>query len=126
MKRIISAFVLLFLCIGICIYGSIFTEKKTEALINMLNEAEYSINTGEKEKALQSIRRLGEEWEKAEKFFSSVSETALIDELDLALGSIEKHIEADMNDEASVVIEQCRVGLETIMRRQKISLDNIL
>lgn len=126
MKRIISAFVLLFLCIGICIYGSIFTEKKTEALINMLNEAEYSINTGEKEKALQSIRRLGEEWEKTEKFFSSVSETALIDELDLALGSIEKHIEADMNDEASVVIEQCRIGLETIMRRQKISLDNIL
>ncbi len=126
MKRIISAFVLLFLCIGICIYGSIFTEKKTEALMNMLGEAEYSINTGEKEKALQSIRRLGEEWEKAEKFFSSVSETALIDELDLALGSIEKHIEADMNDEASVVIEQCRIGLETIMRRQKISLDNIL
>ncbi len=126
MKRIISAFVLLFLCIGICVYGSIFTEKKARALMNMLGEAEYSINTGEKEKALQSIRRLEDEWEKAEKFFSSVSETALIDELDLSLGSIEKHIEADMNEEAAVVIEQCRIGLETILRRQKISVDNIL
>ena len=126
MKRIISAFVLLFLCIGICVYGSIFTEKKTQALMNMLGEAEYSINMGEKENALQSIRKLEDEWEKAEKFFSSVSETALIDELDLSLGSIEKHIEADMNEEAIVVIEQCRIGLETILRRQKISVDNIL
>ncbi|MBE6775718.1 MAG: DUF4363 family protein [Ruminococcaceae bacterium] len=126
MKRVFPAIVLLILCIGICVYGSIATENKTKALLNMLNEAEYAINIGEKEGALSSIRRVEEEWERAERFFSSVSETALLDEIDLSLGSIEKHIEADMNDEATVVIEQCRIGLETILRRQKLSLDNIL
>lgn len=126
MKRVFPAIVLLILCIGICVYGSIATENKTKALLNMLNEAEYAINIGEKEGALSSIRRVEEEWERAERFFSSVSETALLDEIDLALGSIEKHIEADLNDEATVVIEQCRIGLETILRRQKLSLDNIL
>ncbi|MBQ9913803.1 MAG: DUF4363 family protein [Clostridia bacterium] len=126
MKRVFPAIVLLILCIGICVYGSIATENKTKALLNMLNEAEYAINIGEKEGALISIRRVEEEWERAERFFSSVSETALLDEIDLALGSIEKHIEADLNDEATVVIEQCRIGLETILRRQKLSLDNIL
>ena len=126
MKRIISAFVLLILCIGICVYGSIATERKTEVLIALLNETEYTLNTNDREKALQCINRLENEWDKAEKFFSSVSETALIDELDLSLGSIKKHIEADMTEEAMVVIEQCRIGLETIHRLQKVSTDNIL
>ncbi len=126
MKRIISAFALLFICIGICVYGSIATEKKTESLISLLNEAEYSINTGDKEKALGCIGRLEAEWDKAENFFSSVSETALIDEIDISLGSIEKYILSDMNQEAVIVIEECRTGLDTILRRQKITLDNIL
>lgn len=126
MKRIISAFVLFFLCIGICIYGSIATERKTASLLNLLNETEYSLNSDNKEKALQSLKRLEWEWEKAGKFFSSVSETALIDELDVSLGSIEKYIISDMYDEAAVVIEECRCGLETILRRQKLSLENIL
>ncbi len=126
MKRIISAFVLLLLCIGICLYGSIATERKTKSLISLLNEAEYSINIGDKEKSLRCISRLEGEWEKAEKFFSSVSETALIDELDLSLASIEKYIICDMKEEAVVTIEECRTGLNTILRRQKVSVDNIL
>ncbi len=126
MKRIISAFVLLFLCVGICVYSGIATEKKTDILLSLLNEAEYSINTGNKEKALENLVRLEREWNKAEKFFSSVSETALIDELDLSLVSIEKYILSDMKEEAVIVIEQCRTGLDTILRRQKISVDNIL
>ncbi|MBQ7118311.1 MAG: DUF4363 family protein [Clostridia bacterium] len=126
MKRIISAFVLLLLCVGICVYGSIATEKKTRSLINLLNEAEYSVNIGDREKALISLRRLENEWSSAEKFFSSVSETALIDELDLSVGSLEKYILSDMEDEALVIMQECRTGLETIMRRQKISVENIL
>ncbi len=126
MKRIISAFALLFICIGICVYGSIATEKKTESLINLLNETEYSINIGDNEMTLGCIGRLEAEWNKAEKFFSSVSETALIDELDLSLGSIEKYILLDMKEEAVVVIDECRTGLDTILRRQRISVDNIL
>ena len=126
MKRIISAFVLLFLCIGICVYGSTVTEKKTYMLMSLLNEAEYAINTDDKVTALSCIGKLETEWNKAEKFFSSISETALIDELDLSLGSIEKYIRSDMNEEAAVVIEECRTGLETILRRQKFSVDNIL
>ena len=69
MKRIISAFVLLILCIGICVYGSIVTERKTEVLIALLNETEYTLNTNDREKALQCINRLENEWDKAEKFF---------------------------------------------------------
>ncbi len=126
MKRIISAFALLFVCIGICVYSSIATEKKTESLISLLNETEYSINTGDNERTLRCIGRLEAEWDKAEKFFSSVSETALIDELDLSLGSIEKYILSDMREEAVIVIEECRTGLNTILRRQMISVDNIL
>lgn len=126
MKRIISAFVLLFICIGICVYGSVITEKKTELLISLLNETEYSISSQNSEQALRCFGRLEKEWDKAEKFFSSVSETALIDEIDLSLGSIEKYITSDMNEEAIVAIEQCRTGLDTILRRQQVSLDNIL
>ncbi len=126
MKRIISAFILLFICIGICIYGTIATQKKTDLLLSLLNEAEYSINIGNLEKALESSGRLKEEWNRAEKFFSSVSETALIDELDLLLAGIEKYILADMVEDAVIVIEECRTGLETILRRQRISIDNIL
>lgn len=126
MKRIISAFVLLILCIGICVYGSIVTERKTEVLIALLNETEYTLNTNDREKALQCINRLENEWDKAEKFFSSVSETALIDELDISLGSIEKYILSDMKDEAVIIIDECRTGLGTILRRQKVSIDNIL
>lgn len=126
MKRIISAFALLFICIGICVFSSITTEKKTKTLLSLLNETEYSVNTGDSEKALRCISRLETEWEKSEKFFSSVSETALIDELDLSLGSIEKYIQWDMKEEAVIVIEECRIGLDTVLRRQKISLDNIL
>lgn len=126
MKRIISALALLFICISICVFSSIATEKKSEALLSLLNETEYSLNLGDSEKALRCIRKLEEEWEKSEKFFSSVSETALIDELDLSLGSIEKYIQQDMKEEAIVVIEECRSGLDTISRRQKISFDNIL
>ncbi len=126
MKRIISALVLLFICIGICVFGSMATEKKTDLLIGLLNEAEYSVNSDDNEKALICIGRLEKEWEKAEIFFSSLSETALIDELDLSLSSIEKYIESDMKEEAVIVIEECRTGLETILRRQKISVDNIL
>lgn len=126
MKRIISAFVLLILCIGICVYGSIVTERKTESLISLLNEAEYSINIGDKEKSLRCIGRLETEWSKAERFFSSVSETALIDELDISLGSIEKYILSDMKEEAVIIIDECRTGLGTILRRQKVSVDNIL
>lgn len=126
MKRIISAFVLLILCIGICVYGSIVTERKTEVLIALLNETEYTLNTNDREKALQCINRLENEWDKAEKFFSSVSETALIDELDISLGSIEKYILSDMKEEAVIIIDECRTGLGTILRRQKVSTDNIL
>ena len=126
MKRIISAFVLLILCIGICVYGSIVTERKTEVLIALLNETEYTLNTNDREKALQCINRLENEWDKAEKFFSSVSETALIDELDISLGSIEKYILSDMKEEAVIIIDECRTGLATILRRQKVSIDNIL
>ena len=126
MKRIISAFVLLILCIGICVYGSIATERKTEVLIALLNETEYTLNTNDREKALQCINRLENEWDKAEKFFSSVSETALIDELDISLGSIEKYILSDMKEEAVIIINECRTGLGTILRRQKVSIDNIL
>ncbi len=126
MKRIISAFALIFVCIGICVYSSIATEKKTDLLMSLLNETEYSINTADKEKAVKCIGRLEDEWDRAEKFFSSVSETALIDELDLSLGSIKKYIMSDMKEEAVIVIEECRTGLETILRRQKISVDNIL
>ncbi len=126
MKRIISAFVLLILCIGICVYGSIVTERKTEVLIALLNETEYTLNTNDREKALQCINRLENEWDKAEKFFSSVSETALIDELDISLGSIEKYILSDMKEEAVIIIDECRTGLGTILRRQKVSIDNIL
>lgn len=126
MKRIISAFALLFICIGICVFSSITTEKKTKTLLSLLNETEYSVNTGDSEMALRCINRLETEWEKSEKFFSSVSETALIDELDLSLGSIEKYIQWDMKEEAVIVIEECRTGLDTVLRRQKISLDNIL
>lgn len=126
MKRIISALVLLSICIGICIFSSVAAEKKTNLLINLLNEAEYSINIGNNEKALESLGRLEKEWEKSEKFFSSVSETALIDELDLSVGSIEKYIFTDKAEEALIVIEECRCGLETILRRQKISVENIL
>lgn len=126
MKRIISAFVLLILCIGICVYGSMVTERKTEVLIALLNETEYTLNTNDREKALQCINRLENEWDKAEKFFSSVSETALIDELDISLGSIEKYILSDMKEEAVIIIDECRTGLGTILRRQKVSIDNIL
>ena len=126
MKRIISAVLLLFFCTGICVYGSLTAERKTDLLITLLDEAEYSINTGNTAKALQSLARLEKEWENAEKFFSSVSETALIDELDISLGSIEKYIKSDKNDEAVIIIEQCRTGLETVLKRQKISIDNIL
>ncbi len=126
MKRIISAFVLLFICIGICIYGSVVTEKKCEALTNKLDILEKEINEGENENALSLIKDLEKEWKKAEKFFSSVSETALIDELDLSLGSMEKYILSDKKEEAVIVIEECRCGLETISRRQKISVENIL
>ncbi len=126
MKRIISAIALLFICIGICVYSSIITEKKTQSLISILNETEYAINIGDNDKALRCISRLEGEWDKAEKFFSSVSETALIDELDISLGSIEKYIIWDMKEEAVVTIEECRTGLGTVLRRQKVSLDNIL
>ena len=126
MKRIISAFVLLFLCIAICAYGSIATEKKTDTLINLLNEAEYSINIGDKERSLICINKLESEWDNSERFFSSVSETALIDELDISVGSIKNYIMTDMNEEAVVVIEECRTGLGIILNRQKISIDNIL
>ena len=126
MKRIIPAFILLFVCIGICVFSSISTKNKTEALLNLLNEAEYSINVADKEKSLRCIDRLETEWEKSEKFFSSLSETALIDEIDVSLGSIEKYIQLDMKEEAMVIIEECRTGLDTILRRQKVSIDNIL
>ena len=126
MNRIIPALILLFLCIGICVYGSIATERKTDTLISLLNEAEYSINADNKEKALECINRLENEWDKAEKFFSSVSETSLVDELDLSLSSIGKYIRWDMKEDAVIIIEECRTGLNTILRRQKVSLDNIL
>ena len=126
MKRIISAFILLLICVGICAFGSIVTEKKTKALISLLNESEYSINMSDKENALRCIDKLEAEWEKSEKFFGSVSETSLIDEIDISLGSIEKYILSDMKEEAIIVIEECRTGLDTVLRRQKISLDNIL
>lgn len=126
MKRIISALMLLALCIGMSIYGSFLAEKKTQILINLLNETEYSLNADNSEKALESLKKLEGEWEKASKFFSSVSETALIDELDVSLSSIEKHISSDMKEDALVVIEQCRLGLGIITRRQKLSIENIL
>ena len=126
MKRIITAFALLFLCIGLCVYGSIATERKTESLISILDETEYSLNIGDDEKALSCVKRLEAEWERSEKFFSSVSETALIDELDLSMAGIEKYILMDMKEDAVIVLEECRAGLDTILRRQKVTLDNIL
>ena len=126
MKRIVSAVGLILLCTGICIYGSLATEKKTEALVNLLNQAEYYISTDSDENLLQVLGILEEEWESAAKFFSTLSETALIDEIGISLGSIKKYIQSGMKQEAVITIEECRHGLRAIMRKQKISPENVL
>ncbi len=126
MKRIISAVVLLFVCIGICVFGSFAAENKGADIMDTLDKLESEIKDGKGDEAYYLIKELEKEWEKSEKLFSSISETSLIDEIDISLSSIEKYIITDMTEEAIIVIEECRCGIETIVRRQKISLDNIL
>lgn len=126
MKRIISAVLLLSLCIIACIGSNLITEAKADNLIKILDLLEDELKNENYESALVSIKRVEDEWESAEKVFSSLSETKLIDELNLSFNSLEKYIEAEKIAEAIIVLEECRNGLETIHQWQKITIDNIL
>lgn len=126
MKRIISAFVLICICIGVCVTSSIVAENKTEKLIEKLDMLEEELLKENYESAVNHIRELEKEWETGEKIFSSLSETKLIDELNLSFNSLEKYIVSEETGHAIIVIEECRNGLETICQWQKITIDNIL
>lgn len=126
MKRIISAILFLIICIGICIGSKMIVESKTEVLTEILDLLEEEMKNENYETALIHINKLEDEWEKAEKVFSSLSETKLIDELSLSFTSLEKYIESEETGNAIIVIEECRNGLETICQWQKITVDNIL
>lgn len=126
MKRIIFAVVLVLVCVAVCVTSSIATESKAEKITEKLDMLEEEIKNENHENALRRIKELEEEWERSEKIFSIVSETHLIDELDLSFSSLEKYIESEETKQALVVIEECRNGLETICQWQKVTIDNIL
>ena len=126
MKRIITAVLLLILCVTACIGSNLITEAKANDLTEILDLLENELKREDYESALSSIKRIEDEWESAEKVFSSLSETKLIDELNLSFNSLEKYIEAKRIAEAIIVLEECRNGLETIHQWQKITIDNIL
>ena len=126
MKRIISAFILIGLCIGICAFGSIATEKRCKELILALDKTEEAILSNNEKKTSEYINNLEDQWKRDEKLFSSLSETSLIDELNVSLLSLEKHIKTQKYQEALILIDECRNSLEIIYQWQKLSLDNIL
>lgn len=126
MKRIMSAVLLLLLCISLCTASNLITEAEAENLIEILDSLEEELKKEDYESALIHISRIEDEWETAEMIFSSLSETKLIDELNLSFNSLEKYIEAEETGHAIIAIEECRHGLETIYQWQKITIDNIL
>lgn len=126
MKRIVTAVVLLIICVGICTVSSIISENTATHLIEILDLLEQELKSDNYEESLKHISKLEKEWENGEKIFSSISETKLIDELDLSFNSLEKYIEARQIGQAIIIIEECRNGLETVYLWQKIAIENIL
>ncbi len=126
MKRIISAVLLLLLCLSICVASDLITESKAKELIEMLNTIEVDLKNEDFEDALIQIKRIENEWEKTEKIFSSISETQLIDELSLTFSSLGNYIDSKETSQAIIAIEECRSSLEIIYQYQKITIDNIL
>lgn len=126
MKRIITSFLLIGICVAACVTSSIITEKEATALIENLERIEFELENGNMEEALTETRQIEEKWKKSEVIFSSLSETSLIDEVSLSFGSLKKHIEVNEKEHALAVISECKSGLEIIYQYQKITIENIL
>lgn len=126
MKRIITSFLLIGICIAACVTSSIITEKEATALIENLEKIELELEKDNMEEALRETGNIEERWKKSEVIFSSLSETGLIDEVSLSFGSLKKHIEVNEKEQAIAVIAECKNGLEIIYQYQKITIENIL
>lgn len=126
MNRIISALVLLGMSLGMCVYAAVATEERCLQLKNDLDSLERVIVEGNSRDALIIVKKLEDNWKKSEILFSSLSESALIDEINITLLSLEEHILTEKKQEIIILITQCRNALEIISQRQKITADNIL
>lgn len=126
MKRIITSFLLIGFCIAACVTSSLITEREATALIENLERIEIHLEKDNTEEALKETEKIEERWKKSEVLFSALSETGLIDEVSLSLGSLRKHIEAQSKEEAIAIIAECKNGLEIIHQYQKITIDNVL
>ena len=125
MKRTVSAIILLLICAGICLAGDFWAEKYTDELTKVLEETEKDLLEGNLKKAVERITEADSKWENAEVFFSSLSDSLLVENTDLCFNSLPVYIESGEINQALVTLHQCKTAFEEIKKWQKINLKNI-
>ncbi len=125
MKRTFFAFLLLFLCIGICLLSDISVEKYVDELMMVLEETESDLLDKNFDKALNRVKEADAKWEQAEFLFGSLSESLLIENMDLYFNSLPVYIEYEDTYQALIVMQQCKTTLEEVRKWQKVNLKNI-
>lgn len=126
MKKLVFAFILLFCCFSLSVFGLHKIEKSCSALISTLEEASAALENGEAETASRSLERVRVQWEKEKLSFNVFLDHTTLDTLDASLPAISKTLEEGEKKQVFDEIQKTIAVLSDIVEEQKISLGNIL
>lgn len=126
MKRFVIALVLLCLAVAISVSAEVIFFKRTDALIDSMNELLRAIDAGDEEKMSTELNTVKENWNRSKKILHVILIHRSMDEIEININSLEEFLKSK---DFESLRQSCTEGLQQLENLQdasRLSIENIL
>lgn len=124
-KIIVTIISLLVLIIASGLYTTHILSKDSQRLVKSINEIEYLVQDNELEKANNLVDELQKDWLKTSRIWSMLIDHIEVDNIQTSLTRTAKYIKLEEEDDALAEISVLRQFIEHIVKKEKLTLENI-
>ena len=126
MKRFVIALILLCLAVAISVSAEVIFFKRTDALIDSMNELLRAIDAGDEEKMSTELKTVKENWNRSKKILHVILIHRSMDEIEININSLEEFLKSK---DFESLRQSCTEGLQQLENLQdtsRLSIENIL
>ena len=126
MKRFVIALIMLCLAVAISVSAEVIFFKRTDALIDSMNELLRAIDAGDEEKMSTELKTVKENWNRSKKILHVILIHRSMDEIEININSLEEFLKSK---DFESLRQSCTEGLQQLENLQdasRLSIENIL
>lgn len=126
MKRFVIALILLCLAVAISVSAEVIFIKRTDTLIDSMNELLKAIDAGDEEQMSTELNTVKENWNRSKKILHVILIHRSMDEIEININSLEEFLKSR---DFESLRQSCTEGLqqlENLRDASRLSIENIL